>query len=104
MNKNYKTLFKNLCCSRCKAEFENDSVTVISREEEYIVLRLKCNKCGKDFGTAFMKITSKTSKDKNQVVLKDKRDVAPINYDDVIDAYRAIKDIEKNWKKFIEET
>ena len=101
MQKTFSKLLKNLCCSQCKSEFDDNSVTLINKEKEYISLKLHCNCCGKDFGTVFLKLTDTMPEKETDISLTDRRDIPPINSDDVIDAHEQIKDFEENWKKFL---
>ena len=103
MKKNLKLMLKELCCSRCKSDFDENSINFIHQNKECNVVNIVCQKCGKDFGLAFLKITDNTSKNNEDLILKDSRNTPPINYDDVIDAHRYIKDLEKNWHDFIKE-
>lgn len=103
MKKEISILLKNLCCSKCKSDFDETSVEFIYQENNYNVITLKCNNCGKDFGTAFLKLSDTISDMENDVALKDNRDTPPISADEVLDAHEQIKDFEKNWKNFIED-
>ncbi len=101
MKKNISLLLKNLCCSQCKSNFDESSVKFITQDGNYNVIHLTCQKCGKDFGTAFLKLTEKTSENDAEIILNDIRNTPPISCDDVLDAHKQIKDFEKNWNKFI---
>lgn len=102
MKKDISLLLKNLCCSKCKSDFDENSIKNIYQEGNYKVINLVCHKCGKDFGTAYLKVTDKTSDIENEVILNDVRNTPPITSDEVLDAHNQIKDFEKNWKKFID--
>lgn len=109
MKRKIATLFKDLCCSVCKSDFDEDSVTIMREEktpdEEMIVLRLSCNKCGKSFGVAFLGISDLNLKNykEDDLVLKVQEGANPINTDDVLDAHKFIKKLDKDWQKFIKE-
>lgn len=103
MEKDIATMLIDLCCSRCKNDFEQNDVTFIHKEGAYNVINITCSKCGKDFGTIYLKLTDNTSDNVADIILKDTRDKPPINSDDVIDAHEYIKDIEKNLEKFLNE-
>lgn len=95
MEINIKNLFKNLCCSKCKNEFENDSITIIHKDDKLLTINLTCTKCNKDFGLAYLNI----EKGDNELEIQDGPD--PINTDDVINAHNFIKQLDKNWQKYI---
>lgn len=103
MEKNLATMLKDLCCSRCKNDFEEKDITFIHSDGVYNVINITCSKCGKDFGTIYLKFTENTSENIKDLILKDTRDKPPISSDDVIDAHEYIKDIEKNFEKFLNE-
>ena len=107
MKRKVATLFKELCCSACKADFTEDSVTIMREEktkgEEMLVLRLACPVCGKSFGVAFLGISDIDLKNysENDLVLKPQDSAPPINTDDVLNAHKFIKEFDRNWQKFI---
>ncbi len=83
-----KRLFKFLCCSVCKNDFDETSLLVNSKEGDVYKCRLICQKCGKDFGDVVFKY------DRNLKIHKPLEIIdgpAPINIDDVIDAHNFIK-------------
>ncbi len=107
MKRKIAVLFKDLCCSVCKADFDEKSVDIMREEksidEELIVFRLTCQKCGKSFGVAFLGISDLCLKNysEDDSILKVQEGVAPINADDVLDAHKFIKKLDRNWQKFI---
>lgn len=103
------TLFKDLCCSKCKSDFDENSV-VIMREEsdeggEMLVFKLICPSCGKSFGVAFLGTSDLDVKsyDEDDLVLKVQEGPEPISTDDVLDAHKFIKSMDTNWQKYIGE-
>jgi len=109
MRRKIATLFKDLCCSRCKASFDENSVFIIREEDSMLVFKLICEECSKTFGVAFLGISDfELKKDNDQVcdedlVLKVQEGPAPIDVDDVLDAHKFIKDLEDGWKKFLDD-
>lgn len=109
MKRKVATLFKELCCSVCKADFNEDSVIIMREEktpdEEMIVIRIICQKCGKSFGVAFLGISDFELKDRSDkdLVLQVQDGPSPITADEVLDAHKFIKKLDKNWQKFISE-
>lgn len=103
MKKEISLLLKNLCCSKCKSDFDENSIKFIYREKDYNVIHLFCSKCGKDFGMAYLNMNDKISEDEKDIILNDIRNTPPITTDEVIDAHNQIKDFEKNWKRFIDD-
>lgn len=83
-----KNIFLNLCCSKCKNDFEADSFEILSADGDILTVNLKCTKCGKDFGVI---VLNYNRKDKNHLPLSVVEGLEPISYDDVIDAHRFIK-------------
>lgn len=107
MKRKIATLFKELCCSACKSDFGENSVVVMREEktpeEEMIVFRLACQKCGKSFGVAFLGISDFELKNytEDELTLHVQEGANPINTDDVLDAHKFIKKLDKDWQKFI---
>lgn len=109
MKRKLAVLFKELCCSACRADFDENSVNIIREEkgedEELIVFKLVCQKCGKSFGVAFLGIPDVTLKNYSEedLVLKIQERAEPITTDEVLDAHKFIKELDKDWTKFIED-
>lgn len=107
MKRKIATLFKELCCSACKSDFDEKSVVIMREEktpdEEMIVFRLACQKCGKSFGVAFLGISDFELKNytDDDLTLHVQEGANPINADDVLDAHKFIKKLDKDWQKFI---
>lgn len=107
MKRKVATLFKELCCSVCKSDFDEDSVVIMREEkqedEEMIVLRIICQNCGKSFGVAFLGISDFELKDSTEddLALKVQIGAKPISTDEVLDAHEFIKKLDQNWQKFI---
>ena len=107
MKRKISTLFKELCCSACQSDFGEKSISIMREEktedEEMIVLRLTCQECGKGFGVAFLGISDFELKDysDDELTLHVQEGANPINSDDVLDAHKFIKKLDKNWQKFI---
>jgi hypothetical protein len=110
MKRKIATLFKDLCCSRCKASFDEKSVQIMREESAMLVFKLTCEECGKTFGVAFLGISDFDLKDydaeteHDDLVLKVQDGPAPIDADDVLDAHKFIQDLEDGWKKFIDDS
>ena len=103
-------MFDDLCCSNCHSSFDENSFEIIRQEDGLCVVQIVCSECKKSFGFAFLGLNSLdtkelTNKKHSDDDLKFKLDeeLQPISYDDVLDAHKYIQDIDKNWKKFIEE-
>ena len=108
MKRKISTLFKDLCCSDCKSDFDEDSVRVMREEktkgEEMLVVRIVCSNCGKSFGVAFLGISDLEFKEGSDedLALQVQQGANPISVDDVLDAHKFIKTLDKNWQRFIE--
>lgn len=92
-------LFENMCCSRCKNDFDQNSVEIIREEPHLIVVHLTCQTCGKDFGISFLS-TSNLDSDVNLLPLK-KNERPTITSDDVLNAHEFIKNLDENWQQYL---
>lgn len=106
MNKKFlDTIFSDMCCSDCRADFTAESVKVIRQEKDLYVVQIICQKCGKTFGMALF--GNCAQKDKNyaahDLVLEIQEGPDAINYDDVIDAHKFIQSLDADWQKHIPE-
>lgn len=98
-------LFKNLCCSRCKSDFDFSSIKILRKENEMYVIDLHCNRCGKDFGVAFLGVKDINAEyfDREKTPLRMINDLPPISKDDVLNAHKFIKDLDEHWRKYLPE-
>lgn len=87
-NKDIKTLFSNLCCSKCKNDFTKDSLEIIEQDGDIIVCNLTCERCGKDFGQIIFNFNKKINQHTPLEIIEGPE---PISYDDVIDAHEFLK-------------
>lgn len=96
-------LFKDLCCSKCKSDFNEDSIEIMREEDEMLVFKLVCRQCGKSFGVAFLGIGGFELKNysEDEKALKITGEPEPISEDEVLDAHKFIKEFDTNWRKFI---
>jgi len=103
MKRKIATLFKDLCCSRCKVSFDEESVQIMREEDSMLVFKLTCEGCGKSFGVAFLGISDLDLKNYNDedLVLQVQDGPKPIDENDVLDAHKFIKELDGGWKKFI---
>lgn len=86
--KEIKTLFRNLCCSKCRNDFTSDSITAKKREDDILICNLKCQVCGMDFGDVVFNFNRKSDIHPPMEIIDGP---PPITSDDVIDAHRFIK-------------
>ena len=93
-----KVLFGNLCCSVCKNEFDEESITILRKEKGLLSANLSCKHCGKDFGTTFIGLSGQNIKSEPVII---QEGPLPINYDDVLDAHLFIKELDKTWQKYL---
>ena len=84
-----KTLFSGLCCSRCKNEFTKNSIKILERDCDILLCSLSCEKCGKDFGEIVFNFNRESDK---HLPLEIVEGPPPIDFDDVIEAHRFIKE------------
>ena len=104
MNKTYfKKLFSDLCCSNCGHDFDEDSVYILREEEGLFVLQVICPECQKSFGVAILGAESVSIKEKDadKLPLRIKDLPEPITSDDVIEAHKFFKSLDKDWQKYI---
>ena len=99
MKKKIKKLFSNLCCSHWKNSFDENSITIKRVEEGLTVVGLQCQHCGKNFGVAFLGINNFDVKSSEPLEVQEGPE--PINYNDVIDAHRFIKNLDADWQKHL---
>ena len=93
-----KIIFADLCCSQCKNEFDENSIEIKRQERGLLVTDLSCKKCGKSFGTAFIGLSHLDVKSEPLEVIEGPE---AINYDDVINAHKFIKDLDEHWKDYL---
>lgn len=87
-DKEIKTLFSNLCCSKCRNDFNSDSITVKKQEGDLYRCNLSCTACGMDFGDILFRFKHKSNIHTPLEIIDGP---PPINTDDVINAHRFIK-------------
>ena len=97
MKRKLKVLFDNLCCSQCKNGFDEDSIVIKREETGLLVTHLECHHCGKSFGLALIGLSGLEVKEPLEV----QQGPEPINYDDVIDAHRFIKNLDEHWQDYL---
>lgn len=100
-NRDIKRLLDSLICSKCGANFEEDSFKIMRQEDGLFVLQIKCNQCDKGFGMAFLGLEQEELSKSIKVGFQAQVEPDPINYDDVLDAHKYIENLEENWKEFI---
>lgn len=102
-----KKLFSGMCCSNCRHDFDENSIKIMREEEGLYVVQVVCQSCKKSFGLAFLGLESVTLKPgevkDDDFALEIQEGPPPINCDDVIDAHEFIKNLDKDWHKYIPE-
>lgn len=103
MKRKLSKLFSNMCCSRCKSDFSEDSFEITREEDSMLVFKAHCPNCGKSFGVAFLGISDVEIKDRDDsdFVLQVQQDPKPIDVDEVLDAHKYIKEFDSNWQNFM---
>ena len=103
MDNKLNVMFKNLCCSRCKSDFGEESIEVLRQEEAMLVIRLNCIHCGKTFGVAFLGVEDLSVKDfeEEKTELRMLEDLPPISKDDVLNEHKFIKNLDEHWTKYL---
>ena len=105
MSKKIDVMFKNLCCYRCKSDFDEESIKILRQENGIFVVNLHCNVCDKNFGVAFIGSKNLNAEffDKEKTPFRMIEDLPPISKDDVLDAHKFIKDLDEHWTKYLPE-
>ena len=87
-----------MACSACHSDFDENSFEILNSEENFLVLKLKCSKCFKDFGVVIVNLTSGSDD-----ILPFSIESTPklISKDEVIDAHIFLKNLKHDWKKHI---
>lgn len=98
-----KLFFSKMKCSNCDHFFNEEDITVLRDEGDYIVARIYCSRCGKNVGIALLgldrEMMKKTLEASDTKSISGKED--PITYDDVIDAHAFFSSLGDDWTKFI---
>ncbi len=97
MEQKLEKLFENLCCGYCRHSFNSDSFHVLRRDDNYLAANFSCKYCGNDYGITLVGYSELELKDSPAV----NKTREPINYDDVIEAHRFIKDLKGDWNKYL---
>lgn len=87
-NEDIKKLFSNLCCSKCRNDFDKDDFTIKEQKGDILICNLTCKKCFKDFGDIVFNFNRKA---KGHLPMEIIDGPAPISSNDVIDAHEFIK-------------
>ena len=107
MNKKIiKMLFSDMCCSQCKADFDENSIFVLRNEKNLNVVQIVCQNCGKSVGIALLGDCDEKEllqKSQHELALQIQDGPDAICYDDVIDAHNFFKNLDENWEKYIPE-
>ena len=99
-------LFSDMCCSECRADFDENSVFTLRKEKNLTVLQIVCQHCGKSFGIALLGDCSEKeleNKKQDELALQIQEGPDAICYDDVIDAHNFFKNLDEGWEKYIPE-
>lgn len=100
-NTDIKRLLGSLRCSKCGNDFSENSFKIMREEDGLFVLQIKCEKCNKGFGMAFLGLEQDELLNSIKVGYTPEAKPNPINYDDILDAHKYIENLDENWKKFI---
>ncbi|HSA07730.1 MAG TPA: hypothetical protein P5556_11195 [Candidatus Gastranaerophilales bacterium] len=103
-----QNFFENLKCSECDNYFKKESVELVRREENNVVVRIKCSYCNKNLGLAILgmdmgeyKKSLKFQNDQEISFLSPQIPDDPINYDDVEEAHRFFSGLGADWLKHL---
>lgn len=93
-----------MCCSECKADFNEDSVFTLRKEKNLTVLQIVCQNCGKSFGIALLggcDEKDNANHPQEELALQVQNGPDAICYDDVIDAHNFFQNLDEGWEKYI---
>lgn len=100
-NTDIKKLLAGMHCSKCKKDFDEDSFRLVRQEDGLFVLQARCLECEKGFGIVIMGLNE--DEILNSIKDADSHEEADkIGYDDILDAHNYIKNLDENWKLFME--
>ncbi len=101
-------LFENLKCSRCDNFFTKEAVELVRREENNIVVRVKCSYCDKNLGLAILGLDK--AEYKNSLKFENNDETEPLNtdipddpitFEEVMDAHKFFSGLEADWTKYL---
>ncbi len=100
--------FQQKECRFCSHAFKPDGIQLLREEPGVLVVRVTCSNCNHPLGVAIVGTTPKatkapnphprdwTKRDKDRLV-----GLAPITYDDVLNAHQFFKSLDTNWTSFL---
>lgn len=81
-------MLSNLCCSKCKNDFDETSIKIIEKYDNILICNLYCNKCNKDFGNIVLKLNYTAKEHDTMQIIEGP---VPINTDEIIDIHNYLK-------------
>lgn len=110
-----KQFFQNLKCSQCNEFYSEDSVKLIRKEENNVVVRVCCVICGKNLGLAILGLDSEEYNNslnfqesgQNKLLQEKSQNpekiLPPITYDEVAQAHKFFSSLDSDWMKYLRE-
>ena len=100
--------FENLKCSQCDNFFTKDAIEPVRREENNVVVRIKCSFCGKNLGLAILGLDRDEYKNSLKFENEEGEEFsldtdAPITYEEVIEAHKFFSGLGPDWTKHLPE-
>lgn len=102
--------FAHLRCANCHEFFKEDSIQLIRKEADNIIVKIVCARCEKNLGLAIIGIdrtkynnSMKFSEDSSEIPVSINTDADPINYNDVIEAHEFFNTLGDDWIKYLPE-
>lgn len=102
--------FCKMHCSSCDSNFKPEGITLLKEESGFFIIKIICTECNQSVGIALVGIKERPIIDLDDSFLfPDKQDqssfaakeLAPINYDDVINAHDFFSNLGHDWMKHI---
>ncbi len=104
-----KQFFMNVRCSQCNEYFEENSIQLVRKEENNVVVRVGCSYCGKNLGLAilgvdkseFQRSLTFQEKDNDQMNSEATYSNDPITFEEVAQAHKFFNSLDSDWMKYL---
>ena len=100
--------FKQKKCNFCNENFDSESIKLLKQEAKVVVVQITCTCCKHSYGTAVVAMNPSPTPEKPEMpqgwTKKDIKRLAnfkAINEDDVLTAYKFIKELGNDWVKYL---
>ncbi len=104
-----KKFFENLKCTGCDNFFSRDAIELVRKEENNVVVRVKCSYCDRNLGLAILGLDK--AEYKNSLKFENEESEIgsidaniqdnPITFEDVLDAHKFFSGLGADWAKHL---